>query len=899
MATGPASPDLEDDARALHRSTERKMEAAVQLLDQVCAYSSQSLLEPRKVESYRQPAQESTPALMKLLNQNKRRRISTPSDTSPSSPDIHSLSGLLSRLATYKIATYTPKPDEIGPVAAARHGWICDGGRDRLVCQCCGKAWRIDALHNTADASQAWNSPAAKQLLTMYQARLQSHHARSCAWSLRSTPGSIYRLPTHSAHLLLARYFDLLSTYHSSVDLALDSPLSADQVIRLVNRLHSMVSAATADTANPYVDPSFVTTSRILRAARGDVSFKLNSEQETMPTLAQCSATHVVLALFGWSLAKTRLKRSGSVADIAALPRIPPSAQNMEHTLSCDMCCRRVGLWSLPSQSLSVLTEHREYCPCALSWRAVASSILGDKPALPSSGSATIVTSLKQLTGSLGLRGKATSLRNLPDDPGKQSSGYPSKLSKNQLEALKQCWIRLDEVLQGKHDRKSGASDEDVNITGEGEEDTGKGAFKGMAKEDSAKEKQRRERERAMTAKILKDIDPETFRSHVWRAVQCDSPDALLLRFLRARDFDPDAAFQMLCGSMAWRLNLDVTGILEEGEIGWGGYKNGLKNSAPNEKEAKRFMKQFHDGVVRAPGTDREGRPVALIAVKHHKIGGVSSIGLQRYACLCIESMRTALVPPAEEATMIFSMIGFGPMNMDFWAIKLLIDIFGSYYPQIVHTILIYQPPFYFRPFYAFVEPFLPAEIRDKVVFVSNPKELDKYVSLDNLPKSLGGNVEREWDYHEPSESDERTKGEDDEKRRAFFDELEELNVQFEDLTRAWIYDGDESARKKREGIQKQRYVLSRRGDEWWRASTWLHREGTVLQYGRTEWTYNDRKERWGTRSELILQEANKLLGKEAPETVDKDDAGLLKESQEHRPSKSKHSHSRRHKHAH
>lgn len=53
--------------------------------------------------------------------------------------------------------------------------------------------------------------------------------------------------------------------------------------------------------------------------------------------------------------------------------------------------------------------------------------------------------------------------------------------------------------------------------------------------------------------------------------------------------------------------------------------------------------------------------------------------------------------------------------------------------------VIVYRQPFYFWPFYKFVEPFLPAEIRDKVVFAANLDELLQYVDAEHLPEDMGG----------------------------------------------------------------------------------------------------------------------------------------------------------------
>ncbi|KAG1750697.1 hypothetical protein EDB19DRAFT_1904109 [Suillus lakei] len=51
-------------------------------------------------------------------------------------------SSLLSRMATYKLATYANKPPQIDAVAAAKCRWINDG-RDRLVCGICDVSWVV------------------------------------------------------------------------------------------------------------------------------------------------------------------------------------------------------------------------------------------------------------------------------------------------------------------------------------------------------------------------------------------------------------------------------------------------------------------------------------------------------------------------------------------------------------------------------------------------------------------------------------------------------------------------------------------------------------------------------------------------------------------------------------
>lgn len=80
-----------------------------------------------------------------------------------------------------------------------------------------------------------------------------------------------------------------------------------------------------------------------------------------------------------------------------------------------------------------------------------------------------------------------------------------------------------------------------------------------------------------------------------------DNPDSLILRFLRARHFDVESSFAMLCSSVAWRFQLNVPQLLAVGEVGLGGFKEGLGGHKQDPKEGERFLKQYSDGKVSPP----------------------------------------------------------------------------------------------------------------------------------------------------------------------------------------------------------------------------------------------------------------------------------------------------------
>lgn len=53
-----------------------------------------------------------------------------------------SISSFLARLSTFKLATYSGKPQGVDAVAAAKCGWT-NNGKDRLVCGLCNASWVV------------------------------------------------------------------------------------------------------------------------------------------------------------------------------------------------------------------------------------------------------------------------------------------------------------------------------------------------------------------------------------------------------------------------------------------------------------------------------------------------------------------------------------------------------------------------------------------------------------------------------------------------------------------------------------------------------------------------------------------------------------------------------------
>ncbi|KAG1750702.1 C3HC zinc finger-like-domain-containing protein, partial [Suillus lakei] len=333
-----------------------------------------------------------------------------------------STQSFLSRLATYKLATYANKPPQIDAVAAAKCGWINDG-KDRLVCGICDVSWVVAGR-------DGMTREAANALVEKQRIQLVEMHKDGCPWRTRQCDASIYRVPLQ-APASMARDIKshALALEPLVTDVVIKHPLSASQL----SSLRSAIASVKPVQAQP--------------ESENEAAMQVDADP-------QPSDTAIVTALFGWSLAPpappSERNRTSSLSRIATISRpVSPSlsrASSVARTaqwgrgdspsprpsspftsisqpggtpvrartprlsdigksardaslLHCSLCQRRVGLWAFTPQStlspqdgsppphpstkkrhFDVLNEHRSYCPYV-----VPSTVVPKLPILPTS----------------------------------------------------------------------------------------------------------------------------------------------------------------------------------------------------------------------------------------------------------------------------------------------------------------------------------------------------------------------------------------------------------------------------------------------------------------------------------------------------------------------------------
>ena len=241
-----------------------------------------------------------------------------------------------------------------------------------------------------------------------------------------------------------------------------------------------------------------------------------------------------------------------------------------------------------------------------------------------------------------------------------QPPGRPGNLTPDQEVKLKEMWAQTLEIFgvapEGTHTNGTatpttvpGTPEENKKPKSKGmklfgrkskDNDAGSGADGGNDKHGQQQEFQQ----------ALASQKPEELREAFWNMVKHDHPDALLLRFLRARKWDVHAALVMFVSTIHWRakeMHVDDDIMINGEEFA---IKEAKAGNAAEKKEGGDFMAQLRMGKSFLHGTDKDGRPCCYVRVKLHKQGEQSEKSLERFTVYTIETTRMMLKPPIDTA---------------------------------------------------------------------------------------------------------------------------------------------------------------------------------------------------------------------------------------------------------
>ncbi|KAI2602671.1 CRAL/TRIO domain-containing protein [Hypoxylon sp. NC1633] len=312
---------------------------------------------------------------------------------------------------------------------------------------------------------------------------------------------------------------------------------------------------------------------------------------------------------------------------------------------------------------------------------------------------------------------------------------------------------------------------------------------------------------------------PEQIRATIWSMVKHDHPDALLLRFLRARKWDLQRALVMLMATMNWRCSeahVDDEVMMNGEELASIDEKTA---DTKRKKLAEDFLAQLRMGKSYCYGTDNAGRPICIVRARLHKAGEQSEDALERFTVYLIETTRFMLSPPVDTACVLFDLTGFSLANMDYTPVKFMIKCFEANYPESLGVVLVHKAPWVFQGIWKIVRGWLDPVVASKVHFTNTLKDLEEFIATEKIPNDLEGRSGYAYQYVE-SVLGENAKMKDIETREKLLQERETLYEEYESKTIEWIGEADAT---KRAALHSERDTVAKKlRDQYWRLDPYL-----------------------------------------------------------------------------
>ncbi|KAJ3216595.1 hypothetical protein HK099_005815 [Clydaea vesicula] len=281
-----------------------------------------------------------------------------------------------------------------------------------------------------------------------------------------------------------------------------------------------------------------------------------------------------------------------------------------------------------------------------------------------------------------------------------------------------------------------------------------------------------------------------------------DSPDATLLRFLRARKWDIEKTLDMINKALIWRKNFDFKTLLYKGE-------------EILEKG------ELESGKGYLYGQDKEKRKCCFIHVRHHVTGKVPQEELEKFSVFIVENGRLFLNKSVETFTLVFDMNGFSMQCMDYNYVKFLLSCFEAYYPESLGQILVIDSPWIFNGCWTIIKGWIDPVVASKIKFISS-SELKDYVDVQFIPKLIleSANINYpnsfteeevkkgyEFQYFGPTEKDlvELSKKRNEtEKEKMIWKEFKKAALEFMELTNEWsVYESKQDSKLSKDRLEQ------------------------------------------------------------------------------------------------
>ncbi|KAI1332216.1 CRAL/TRIO domain-containing protein [Xylariaceae sp. FL0255] len=330
----------------------------------------------------------------------------------------------------------------------------------------------------------------------------------------------------------------------------------------------------------------------------------------------------------------------------------------------------------------------------------------------------------------------------------------------------------------------------------------------------------------------LTKLSPEDIRATIWTMVKHDNPDALLLRFLRARKWDLHKALAMLVSSASWRLSemhVDDDVMMKAEEH----FLHGETSADQAQREqAQDFLAQMRLGKSFNYGIDKQGRPICICRARLHRQGDQSEQSLERYTVYLIETTRFLLEAPVDTGCVVFDLTGFSLANMDYTPVKFMIRCFEANYPESLGIVLVHKAPWVFQGIWKIIRGWLDPVVASKVHFTNSVQDLEEFIARDKIPEEMEGTSGWNYSYIEPV-LNENEKMKDTETRDKLLKEREAIYDEYETKTIEWI---NESNSTRRTSLNSERAAIAKNlREQYWRLDPYIRSRSLYDRIGMIE----------------------------------------------------------------
>lgn len=220
--------------------------------------------------------------------------------------------------------------------------------------------------------------------------------------------------------------------------------------------------------------------------------------------------------------------------------------------------------------------------------------------------------------------------------------------------------------------------------------------------------------------------------------IKTDNPDDFLLIFLRTRKWDVKAALVAITTSLSWRFDFCSSEILQKGSQG--------------------FVKEKHEGMIIQLKSNNSwlgsseyyGLPIIQVQTSKNNPKAPSVETIEDFTIYIVESARICLKVSVDTMAVFFDLSKFSLSNMDYSAVKFIIQCLKGNFPESLGIPFVHNAPCVFTDICSVIKNWIDSVIASKIKFTKSSSDLSEYISLEFVPKILGGNNLSEYKFIEP-----------------------------------------------------------------------------------------------------------------------------------------------------